>query len=109
MSRRVLVRRGSGRAPNISVSARWRPTARYLMEPEVHVYALAISASVLLSFYPFLVVMVSFCHNVLRWPAAQQAIYLALNDFFARDAGEFFARNLQPWMVGNLGITAMFL
>jgi len=79
------------------------------METEVHVYALAISASVLLSFYPFLIVMVSFCHNVLRWPAAQQAIYLALNDFFARDAGEFFARNLQPWMVGNLGLVSMFL
>jgi membrane protein len=83
--------------------------ARYLMETEVHVYALAISASVLLSFYPFLIVMVSFCHNILRWPAAQQAIYLALNDFFARDAGEFFARNLQPWMVGNLGLTSIFL
>ena len=79
------------------------------METEVHVYALAISASVLLAFYPFLIVMLSFCHNVLRWRAAEQAIYLALNDFFARDAGEFFARNLQPWMVGNLTLTSMFL
>ncbi len=79
------------------------------METEVHVYALAISASVLLAFYPFLIVMLSFCHNVLRWRAAEQAIYLALNDFFARDAGEFLARNLQPWMVGNLKLTSMLL
>ena len=79
------------------------------MQTEAHVYALAMSASVLLAFYPFLIVMMSFCHNVLHWRAAEQAIYLALNDFFARGAGEFFARNLQPWMVGNLGLTSMFL
>src|SRR5437867_3650766 len=108
MKRISLVRRSSI-PPPAGFWPRCRPTAAYLMETEVHVYALAISASVLLSFYPFLIVMVSFCHNVLRWPAAQQAIYIALNDFFARDAGEFFARNLQPWMAGNLGLTSMFL
>ena len=79
------------------------------MQTEAHVYALAISASVLLAFYPFLMVMMSFCHNILHWRAAEQAIYLALNDFFARDAGEFVARNLQPWSVGNVGLTSMFL
>src|ERR1051325_3813097 len=89
--------------------ARYRPTAHYLMRTESHVYALAISASVLLAFYPFLIVMLSLCHDVLRWPAAQQAIYLALNDFFAREAGEFFARNLQPWMIGNRGIVSILL
>ena len=89
--------------------ARSRPTARYLLQTESHVYALAISASVLLAFYPFLTVMLSFCHNVLRWRAAEQAIYLALNDFFAGDAGSFFVRNLKPWMVGNVSITSMLL
>ena len=79
------------------------------METEVHVYALAISASALLSFYPFLSVMLSFCHNVLRWPAATNAIYLALNDFFAPDAGAFFSRNLQPWMLDKIQLTSMFL
>ena len=88
---------------------RCRPTARYLMETEVHVYALAISASTLLAFYPFLTVMLQFCHNVLRWPAAETAIYLALNDFFAPDAGGFFVRNLKPWMAGNLSFTSMLL
>jgi uncharacterized BrkB/YihY/UPF0761 family membrane protein len=89
--------------------ARFRPTARYLMQTEAHVYALAMSASVLLAFYPFLIVMMGVCHNILHWRAAEQAIYLALNDFFARGAGEFFARNLQPWMVGKLGLTSLFL
>src|ERR1041385_7693344 len=110
MVRSVLRGRVSSNLP--AKTARWprcRPAARYLMETEVHVYALAISASILLSFYPFLIVMISFCHNVLHWPAAEHAIYLALNDFFARDAGEFFVRNLQPWMIGHMGITSMFL
>ncbi len=89
--------------------SRSRPTVRYIAQTEAHVYALAISASVLLAFYPFLVVMMSFCHNILHWRAAEQAVYLALNDFFARDAGEFFARNLQPWSVGKVGLTSMFL
>lgn len=88
---------------------RWHPTARYLMETEVHVYALAIAASTLLAFYPFLTVMLSFCHNVLHWRAAEQAIYLALHDFFAPEAGAFFARNLQAWRTGNLNVTSMLL
>ena len=71
------------------------PTVRYWMETEVHVYAFSIAANVLLSFFPFLIVMVSLCHNVLRWRAAEDAIYLALNDYFPNPLGEFIQRNLQ--------------
>ena len=79
------------------------------MQTEAHVYALAVAASTLLAFYPFLIVMLSFCRDVLHWPAAQQAIYLALGDFFAGEPGEFLVRNLQPWMVPQLHLTSMFL
>ncbi len=89
--------------------ARVGPTVHYLMETEAHVYALAISASVLLSFYPFLLVMLSFCRDVLHWPAAQQAIYLALGDFFAGEPGEFLVRNLQSYMIPRLHWGSMFL
>ena len=89
--------------------ARGRPTARYLMQTEAHVYALAVAASALLAFYPFVIVMLSFCRDILKWPAAQNAIYLALSDFFAGEAGTFLVRNLQPWMVPKLHITSMFL
>jgi len=64
------------------------------MQTEVHVYALAVSASVLLSFYPFLIVMLSFCRDVLHWPAAVNTIYLALNDYLPGDVGAFLKRNL---------------
>ncbi len=85
------------------------PTVRYLMETEAHVYALAVSASVLLSFYPFLLVMLSFCRDVLHWPAAQQAIYLGLGDFFAGEPGVFLVRNLQSYMIPHLHWGSMFL
>ena len=86
-----------------------RPTARYLAETEAHVYALAISASVLLAFYPFLTVMISLCRDVLHWPGAVKAIYLAVGDFFAGEAGSFIVRNLPSWIVPKLHWTAMFL
>jgi uncharacterized BrkB/YihY/UPF0761 family membrane protein len=79
------------------------------METEAHVYALAVSASVLLAFYPFLMVMLSFCRDVLHSPAAIQAIYLGLRDFYAGEPGGFLVRNLQPWMVPQLHIASMFL
>jgi len=79
------------------------------METEAHVYALAVSASVLLSFYPFLLVMLSFCRDVLRWPAAMQAIYLALGDFFAGEPGVFLVRNLQSYMIPRLHWGSMLL
>lgn len=77
------------------------------MQTEVHVYALAISASTLLSFYPFLLVMLSLCRNVLRWPAAADAIYLVLNDYLPGDLGAFLKRNLP--MRGTFQLTSMFL
>ena len=79
------------------------------MQTEAHVYALAVAASTLLSFYPFLLVMLSFCRDVLHWPAAQQAIYLALGDFFAGEPGVFLVRNLQPYMIPKLHLGSMVL
>ena len=88
---------------------RCRPTAHYLIETEAHVYALAVAACTLLAFYPFLMVMLSFCRDVLHWPAAQRAIYLALQDFFAGEPGAFLVRNLQPYMIPKLHLTSMLL
>ena len=84
-----------------------RPTVRYLSGTEVHVYALAISASVLLSFFPFCNVMLSFCRNVLHSRAAEDAIYLALNDYFPGELAAFMKRNLA--LQGRLQLTSMVL
>jgi len=87
--------------------SRWRPTLHYCMQTEAHVYALAIAASVLLSFYPFLIVMLSLCRNVFHWDAAEQAIYLALNDFLPGEVAGFVRRNLV--LRGKIQFTSLFL
>jgi membrane protein len=82
------------------------------MQTEVHVYALAVAASVLLSFYPFLTVILSFCRGVLHWPGAVDAIYLALDDYLPGDLGIFLKHNMplrgtfQPLAMLLLLITA---
>jgi uncharacterized BrkB/YihY/UPF0761 family membrane protein len=81
------------------------------METEAHVYALAVAASVMLAFFPFLTVMVSLCRDVLHWHAAEQAINLGLKDQFAGEIGKYIAYHLDlgPWYIPKLSFTSMFL
>jgi len=87
------------------------PTARYCMRTEVHVHALAVAASVLLSFFPFLIVMISLCRYALHWPAAVNAIFLALSDYFPGELGGFMKRNLNAVIEsrGPMQITSILL
>ena len=78
----------------------FRPTLRYWMETEVHVYSFSIAANVLLSFFPFLIVIQSICHHLLGWKGAMNAISFALDDYFPGAVGskvgvaDFIQRNL---------------
>jgi len=58
------------------------PTLRYWMETEVHVFAFSVSANVLLSFFPFLIVIASISIHFLHWQAAMDAISIALKSYF---------------------------
>ena len=71
------------------------PAIRYLMQTEVHVYAFSVSAGMLLSFFPFLIVMLSLCQHVFRWKAAVNAIYFMLDDYFPDVFGHFLRRNFE--------------
>jgi len=88
---------------------RWRPTVHYLMQTEAHVYALAIGACVLLTFFPFMTVMISLCRDVLHWPAAVSAIYLAVRDVFPGKAGDLLVQNLLSWEVPPARVTSVFI
>ncbi len=88
---------------------RWRPTIRYLSQTEVHVYALSIGASVLLSFFPFLIVMLTLVRDVFHFPAAETALVLALGDYFPGDLGHFIIRNLTKVTHGRYQITSLLL
>ena len=65
------------------------------MQTEVHVYAFSVSAGMLLSFFPFLIVMLSLCQHVFRWKAAVNAIYFMLDDYFPDVFGHFLRRNFE--------------
>lgn len=65
------------------------------MQTEVHVYAFSVSAGLLLSFFPFLTVMLSICKYVLHWRAGVDAVYFALNDYFPDTFGQFIRRNFE--------------
>jgi YihY family inner membrane protein len=73
------------------------------------VYALAIAASVLLSFYPFILVMVSFAHNILHSRELEAAIYLALNDSLPGDLGLFIQNNLRPAKVPLISMLLLLI
>ena len=84
-------------APNFPART-WRalaPTLRYWMDTEVHVYAFSISAGILLSFFPFLIVMLSLCGYVFKCRAGVNAVYFALNDYFPDVFGHFLPRNFE--------------
>ena len=72
-----------------------RPMARYWLETEAHVHAMAIAGYVLLSFYPFMLVVIALCRNVLESPEAELALYVAIRDYFPGETGDFLARNLR--------------
>ncbi len=87
-----------------------RPTLSYWMETEVHVYAFAVAASVLLSFVPFLIVILSICRHLLRWRAAVDAIHLALADYFPGPLADFVQRNVDVAVErGPFQITSLVL
>jgi membrane protein len=65
------------------------------MATEVHVYCFSISANVLLSFFPFLIVIASVCKYVLRWDGAIDAIFAALGDYLPGSLADFVERNLR--------------
>lgn len=107
-----IIAENSERSANDSIeveSHRWRPTIKYLSQTEVHVYALSIGASVLLSFFPFLIVMLTLIRDVLHFPAAEKALVLALSDYFPGDLGNFIIRNLTKVNHGRYQVTSLLL
>lgn len=70
----------------VALARVFRPTFAYWMQTEVHVYGFSIAANVLLSFFPFLIVILSLSRFLLGWHGAQDAIGLVLSDYFPGDA-----------------------
>jgi YihY family inner membrane protein len=93
----------------VVVPRHWRPTIRYLSQTEVHVYALAIGASVLLSVFPFLIVVLTLIRDVLHSREAEDALKLALNDYFPNDMGTFIISQLTKAAHRRYELTSILL
>jgi uncharacterized BrkB/YihY/UPF0761 family membrane protein len=74
-----------------------RPTVSYLFSLESHVYSFAIAANVLLSFFPFLVLVLTLLQHGLQMRGAAEVVYLAVRDFLPEDPGleEFVIAHLK--------------
>ncbi len=70
-------------------------TGHYWMQTEVHVFGFSIAANVLLSLYPFLIVMITLCDHVLGLRTAGNAINLMLQEYFPSRIQVFISGNLQ--------------
>ena len=66
---------------------------RYAFSTEVHVYAMAIAANILLSFIPFAVLLLTFSRNVLHSQAVTDALLALVRDALPSNH-EFITRNL---------------
>jgi membrane protein len=64
---------------------------------------------VLLSFFPFLIVMLAILRNVIPIPMAEKALVFALGDYFGNDLGGFIIKNLTKVNHGRFQITSIIL
>jgi len=70
------------------------PTLRYWAQTEVHALAFSVAASVLLGFFPFLIVSVSLSQVFFSRQTTVAAIDFALRDYFPDALGSFLSSNL---------------
>src|SRR5512140_1038023 len=76
----------------------WRssvlPTLRYLLTTEVHTYSFSVAANAILSFVPFIVLLLSLVRNVFHSQAMYDVVISLLRDYLPVGQ-DFVIRNLR--------------
>lgn len=75
------------------VKPRLVSTARYLMQTEVHTYAFSVAANAILSFFPFIVLLLTLTRSVLHSRAMYNVVIQLLESYLPAGQ-EFVIRNL---------------
>lgn len=70
------------------------PTARYLMTTEVHTYSFSVAANAILSFFPFIVLLLSLILNVFHSQTMYDVVISLLRDYLPTGQ-DFVIRNLR--------------
>ena len=71
------------------------PAVADLASNEVYVFASAIAFNALLSFFPFVILLLVLCRNVLQWPEGYAAILRLLEEDYLPINQEFIVQNLR--------------
>src|SRR5215471_16242707 len=89
----------------IAFLKRVKPAIFDLREDQVQVLASAIAFNALLSFFPFLLLVLTICRNLLQWNAGYEAVYSILRDYLpvAQITSDFIERNLRVLIEGHPG------
>ena len=82
--------------------ARIWPTAKYLLQTDVHTFAFSVAANAILSFFPFIVLLLTIIRRVFRSPRMNDIILQLLRDYLP--AGQdFVIRNLNVLVSARRG------
>jgi membrane protein len=68
--------------------------ARYMIRTEVHTYAFSVAANVILSLFPFIVMMLTICRRVFHSSAMEQAVVDAMYHFLPSNQ-DFIMNNMK--------------
>jgi YihY family inner membrane protein len=69
-------------------------TLRYLMQTEVHTYAFSVAANSILSFFPFIVLLLTVVHRVFHSATMYEVVLQLVRDYLPSNK-DFVIRNLQ--------------
>ncbi|MEO5935630.1 MAG: YihY/virulence factor BrkB family protein [Terriglobales bacterium] len=78
-------------------------TLRYLMRTDVHTYAFSVAANAILSFFPFIVLLMTLTRKVFRSEAMYNVVVQLLRDFLPTGQ-DFIVRNLSILVNARKGV-----
>src|SRR4051794_36490619 len=84
------------------------PAISDLASNEVYVLASAIAFNALLSFFPFVVLLLVLCRNILHWQDGYEAILRLLRDDYLPISQDFIVKNLRAVTETKFGEAAAF-
>lgn len=88
-------------------AAAW-PTLKYLTQTEVHTYAFSVAANVILSFFPFIVLLMTLIRRVLHSQAMMDVVTQVLRDYLPSNQ-DFIVGNLQKLARSHNGVQVVSL
>jgi len=80
-------------APTRSVTGRLLPTAGYLMRTDVHTFAFSVAANAIISFFPFVIVLLTIIRRVFHSRAMNDVVVQLLRSYLPAGQ-EFVIRNI---------------